>query len=161
MQKSAIETEVIKFRLMQSSDLDTFLQLGSRTCGSLHRGKMQTDADLLERFTGFVKEFAFRPESEIWIAHTQSAAYLGHLWLYRTYNRFNGNKELWVWDVSVSETLRGQGFGKMLMAYAKRRAEDLEFSELWLLVAEENEVAKSLYLSCGFTPRADMMMLEV
>jgi ribosomal protein S18 acetylase RimI-like enzyme len=161
MCKSSAETEVIKFRLLQSTDLDTFLQLGSLTCGSLHKRENQSDTDLLERFTSFVKEFAFRPESEIWIAHSHSVPYIGHLWLFQTHNRFNGNKELWVWDISISVPNRNKGFGKVLMAYAKKRAEDLDFPELWLLVAEDNEIAKNLYLSCGYAPKAQMLSLNV
>lgn len=146
---------------MQSSDLTTFLQLGSLTCGSLHRTANQDDADLLQRFTGFVKEYAFRPESEVWIAHSHSDPYIGHLWLYRTYNRFNGNKELWVWDISISERERGQGIGKILMGYAEKRAVDLDCRELWLLVAEDNEVAKHLYESSGFYRKAQMLKRDL
>lgn len=155
------ESDIIHLRPLQSADLDTFLQLGCETCGSLHGRPSQSKSDLFNRFKSFVKEFAFRPESEIWVASSGKSHYLGHIWLYITSNRFNGNSELWVWDVSVMPEHRGKGIGKILMQYARTRAIELECKELWLLVSEENEIAKNLYASCGLTPRAHMMALDL
>ncbi len=155
------QSDIIHLRPLQSADLDTFLQLGAVTCSSLHGRPNLTKSELFNKFQGFVKEFAFRPESEIWVAHSSASNYLGHLWLYNTSNRFNGNKELWVWDVSVLPEQRGQGIGKILIEYSRKRAKELECEELWLLVAENNEVALSLYSSVGFQSRAQMLAIDI
>ncbi len=161
MLENRADSDVIRLRPLQSADLDTFLQLGSKTCGSLHGRPSQSESDLFDRFRSFVKEFAFRHESEIWVASSSSQHYLGHIWLYTTNNRFNGNSELWVWDVSVVPEFRGRGVGKILMEYSRKRATELECNELWLLVAEDNEVARKLYTSCEMKSRAHMLALEL
>ncbi len=160
LDKSA-DSDIIHLRPLQSADLDTFLQLGSQTCGSLHGRPNQSKSDLFNRFSGFVKEFAFRQESEIWVASSSESNYLGHIWLYITSNRFNGNSELWVWDISIMSEYRGKVIAKVLMQYARKRAAELECNELWLLVAEDNEVAKKLYASCDLKPRAQMLALDL
>lgn len=161
MQDQLAKSDIFRIRQMQSADFEHFLQLGCETCGSLHSRKNQTKSDIMERFRVFVKEFAFRSESEIWVAETNNAVYSGHLWLYVTSNRFNGNRELWVWDVSVMPELRGHGLGKILMQHAQKRAIALGCTELWLLVAEDNQIAQSLYASCGLNPRARMLAVEL
>lgn len=155
------ESGIIRLRPMQSADLDTFLKLGCRTCGSLHGRPSQSEADLFERFRGFVKEFAFRPESEIWIASADTSEYVGHMWLYVTTNRFNGNRELWIWDLSVAPERQNRGIGKIMVKFAQRRAAELHCPELWLLVAENNDVAKHVYASSGMAPKARMMEIDL
>jgi len=148
-------------RLLESADLDTFLQLGCATCGSLHKRENQSESDLMTRFQAFVQDFAFRPESEIWVAFSRGRVYSGHLWLTETSNRFNGIKELWVWDLTVAPEFRRQGLGHALMEYARERAVARQCAELWLLVEEGNSEARRLYSSVGLRDRARMMALEV
>ncbi len=161
MEDHASLPQRLLLRPMQSGDLDYFLQLGCETCGSLHGRPSQTKTDLFERFRGFVKEFAFRPESEIWIASTETVHYAGHLWLYVSTNRFNGIKELWVWDVSVAPGCRRQGIGRKLMEHARQRAVEQNCAELWLLVAENNPSAQALYASSGLSARGRMMAVAL
>lgn len=160
MKDRIVDLGTIHLRPMQSADLDTFLQLGSRTCGSLHGRPSLSFSELNKRFQSFVKEFAFRPESEIWVASMKEFDYAGHLWLYQTTNRFNGNNELWIWDVTVREECRRAGVGKKLMQFASNRSKELRCSELWLMVAEDNSIARRLYASCGFQPKAQMLAIE-
>ncbi|MBK6766804.1 MAG: GNAT family N-acetyltransferase [bacterium] len=148
-------------RPLESADLDTFLQLGSQTCGSLHKRENQSESDSMTRFRAFVRDFAFRPESEIWVAVAPDTSYAGHLWLTETSNRFNGIKELWVWDLTVSAAYRRQGLGHALMKHARERAVERKCLELWLLVEETNSVAQRLYSRTGLRERARMMALEV
>ncbi|MCB9357062.1 MAG: GNAT family N-acetyltransferase [Calditrichaeota bacterium] len=137
-----------------------FIQLGSATCGSLHLRNGQSFEDLRERFRVFVRDFAFRPESHIFVVRSDTGDYAGHVWLNETTNRFNGNKELWIWDVSVESRFQRQGLGRALMDFAKERASSLNCDQLWLLVADQNEAAKSLYLASGLSSRAQMMCLD-
>ncbi|MBL0060205.1 MAG: GNAT family N-acetyltransferase [bacterium] len=161
MLDNSAELDIVRLRPLQSADLDTFLQLGSQTCSSLHGRPNQSKSDLFDRYKSFVKEFAFRQESEIWVASSSAISYLGHIWLYITSNRFNGNSELWVWDISVMPEHRGKGTGRIFMEYARNRAMELQCKELWLLVAEDNEVARKLYASCDLKPRAQMLALDL
>ncbi len=74
-------------------------------------------------------------------------------------NRFNGIKELWVWDLSVMPEFRKQGLGRELMEHAKARAVDRGCLELWLLVAEDNQEAQRLYARMGLSQRARMLSM--
>jgi ribosomal protein S18 acetylase RimI-like enzyme len=113
------------------------------------------------RFTAFAKEYAFDPQSDIWIAELPDGSYAGHLWLHDSVNRFNGVEEMWIWDISVEPECRRQGIGEMLMEFAKRRAAEKKCSELWLLVAESNDAARNLYSKCGLNDCARMMKVAL
>lgn len=139
--------------------MEHFLILGSQTCGSLHRRPGESDEELLQRFTAFAKEYAFEPQSEIWVAELPDGSYAGHLWLHDSVNRFNGIEEMWIWDISVSPESRRQGIGEVLMEYAKQRASAKHCKELWLLVAETNEAARNLYTKSGLADCARMMKI--
>jgi ribosomal protein S18 acetylase RimI-like enzyme len=159
MEKIDLKSGALILRPLESMDLDHFLQLSSQTCGSLHRKQNQAELDLLARFQSFVREFAFRQESEVWVAITPTKDYAGHLWLQEATNRFNGIKELWVWDLSVMPEFRKQGLGRELMEHAKARAVERGCLELWLLVAEDNQEAQRLYARMGLSQRARMLSM--
>lgn len=161
MEKIDLKSGALILRPMESMDLEHFLELGSQTCGSLHRKQNQEESDLLSRFRAFVRDFAFRQESEVWVATSQTKEYAGHLWLQEAMNRFNGIKELWVWDLSVMPSYRKQGLGRELMEHAKARAVDRGCLEMWLLVAEENGEAQRLYARMGLNQRARMLSMTL
>lgn len=161
MEKIDLKSGALLLRPMESLDLGHFLQLGSQTCGSLHRKQNQEESDLLARFQSFVRDFAFRQESEVWVVISKTKEYAGHLWLQEATNRFNGIKELWVWDLSVMPNYRKQGLGRELMDHARERAISRGCLEMWLLVAEENEEAQRLYSKLGMKLRARMLSIEL
>ena len=53
-------------------------------------------------------------------------------------------------DVFVSEEVRGQGVGKMLLEHAQNYAKLKQTKEIMIGVLAANQVAKSLYLQSGF-----------
>ena len=53
-------------------------------------------------------------------------------------------------SIYVSESGRGRGVGRALMARARRHAEETGGCRLTLETARDNHVAKSLYLSLGY-----------
>ncbi|MCL4304661.1 GNAT family N-acetyltransferase [bacterium] len=161
MKKITTERHEFVLRPFEPQDQPHFLQLGSQTCGSLHKRINQSESDLRERFKNFVRDFAFRPESEIYVVQSENGTYAGHIWLTETTNRFNGIKELWIWDLTVTPEFRKQGLGRALMTHAKECAKKQNCEELWLLVAEENEEAQRLYASQGMMPRARMLCLDM
>ena len=134
-----------RFRLLGPSDLPVLIELGLPTCGFMH-GRENVSEDVLRKnFTSFVKQFALEPSSEIYLLEDEAKQVVGQIWLHVTRNRFNGLKELWVWDITVRPDHRRQGIGRHLMNMAEQRAVELKCDELWLLVSERNDEARNLY----------------
>ncbi len=55
--------------------------------------------------------------------------------------------------ITVRETMRGQGLGKILMAEVLRLSREHGASRIFLEVREHNTAAKALYESFGFCPQ--------
>jgi ribosomal protein S18 acetylase RimI-like enzyme len=56
----------------------------------------------------------------------------------------------WLYDITVDEAVRGQGFGRATMLALEAEVKALGFSEIGLNVWGGNEVARSLYRSLGY-----------
>lgn len=114
-----------------------------------------------QNFAGFVREHAFADDSEIYIAEDSSGNHAGQLWLHTTRNRFNGHRELWIWDITVREEFRHRGLGKQLLEFAKRHAVAHRIEELWLLVSSVNYNATRLYRSMGLCGLGQLMCVPL
>ncbi len=57
--------------------------------------------------------------------------------------------DLWVNEVGVASTHRGQGIGRRLMDALLKHGRELGCSEAWVLTEETNAVARRLYSSTG------------
>ena len=67
-------------------------------------------------------------------------------------------KSLWIADLIVSETHRGQGIGSMLMEKVKQTAKENGVDRIQLNVSSYNTDAVKLYEKLGFTP--EMIKME-
>jgi ribosomal protein S18 acetylase RimI-like enzyme len=132
-------------RLLGPSDLPMLIELGLPTCGFMHGRKNVSEDQLRRNFTSFVQEFALEPSSEIYLLENESGEVVGQIWLHITRNRFNGLKEIWIWDITVHPAHRRRGIGRHLMKLAEQRAIEHKCDELWLLVSERNQEAQKLY----------------
>ena len=63
----------------------------------------------------------------------------------------------WVWDVSIDENHRGNGYGRETMQLAEIEARNRGATELGLNVFGHNEIARHLYESMGYTATAIRM----
>ena len=70
-------------------------------------------------------------------------------------------KSLYVDDLCVDETIRGQGVGKALFEYAKKYAQENHFDEIILNVWEGNDGAMEFYRKIGFLPRKTTLELKL
>ena len=79
----------------------------------------------------------------------------GHLWL--TERELMGKRSLFIADVFVSDSLRGQGIGKQLLGFVESEARRRGLSEVTLHVFGANAGARKLYESCGYLPTSVQM----
>lgn len=153
--------EEFRIRLLQRNELDRFVELGYPTCAFLHGRDGVSEAFQKQQFRTFVARHAFEEGSEIYVLTDTSDWILGQLWLHTTHNHFNGQKELWIWDLTIEEPYRGRGLSGKLLEHAERRAMQLSCQELWLLVAEDNRRARGVYQTFGLADAGRMMKLAV
>jgi ribosomal protein S18 acetylase RimI-like enzyme len=154
-------SEDFPLRLLKHQELDRFIELGYPTCSFLHGRKFVSEASQKQRFMQFVLLHAFEEGSEIHVMTDPDKTIVGQLWLHTSRNQFNGQKELWIWDLTIAPTCQKRGLGKKLLQFAVRRAVELDCQELWLLVAEDNYAARELYRNAGLGDAARMMKLAV
>ena len=72
-------------------------------------------------------------------------------------NIMNDRKTLYIDDLCVDETLRGQHIGRALFEAVKAYARARGCRDLTLNVWTGNEAARRFYESCGFKPRKTCM----
>jgi ribosomal protein S18 acetylase RimI-like enzyme len=151
--------EEYRVRPLRRNELDRFIELGYPTCAFLH-GRTGT-SELLQKqnFRSFASRHAFEEGSEIHVLADASDRIVGQLWLHTSRNQFNGQKELWIWDITIDETFQGIGLGKRLLELAQHRSVELGCQELWLLVAEDNTRAREIYQTFGLADGARLMKL--
>lgn len=68
---------------------------------------------------------------------------------------------LYIWDIAVDPAERGNGYGRQLMRFAERWAEENELQTVRLNVFGHNHVATQLYLSLGYTVESSIMVKTV
>ena len=145
-------------KLMGPSDLALLIELGLPTCGFMHGRENVSESKMRKNFTSFVREFALEPNNEIYMLEHKSGEIVAQIWLHTTKNRFNGLKELWIWDITVVEEHRRKGIGRYLMKLAEQRAVEQQCDELWLLVSERNQEARTLYRDFQLGDSARLLM---
>jgi GNAT superfamily N-acetyltransferase len=84
---------------------------------------------------------------------------IGLLWIAR--QRREGVQTAWIYDITVEEALRGQGYGRAIMEAAEEQARSLGVTRLELNVFGDNEVARRLYTSLGYTEMSRQMAKDL
>jgi ribosomal protein S18 acetylase RimI-like enzyme len=142
-------------------DLPAFVDLGLPTCAFMH-GRPDVGEDVMrKRFTSFVKDHAFETDSTIFLVVTPNDRLAGQIWFRKTVNRFNGLRELWVWDLTVDPEFRGRGLGRALLQFAKDSAAEFGDAELWLLVSSRNTRAMNMYGQAGMRSAGQLMVASM
>lgn len=72
-----------------------------------------------------------------------------------------GRREAYVYEVTVAERFRGQGYGRATMTACVEKARELGVTSVGLHVLGGNGVARSLYTSLGFAEVGVMMSLSL
>jgi ribosomal protein S18 acetylase RimI-like enzyme len=72
-----------------------------------------------------------------------------------------GGDQAFIYDVSVDEALRGQGYGRAVMEACVERAREIGTATVGLHVFAQNKAACRLYASLGFETTSQVMALTL
>lgn len=116
--------------------------------------------DAYRQFYGFdanrplAEQFVFdrlsNEESVIWVAYDAVGRAVGFTQMYPSFSSTLAGKVWILYDLFVSDSARGQGYGRQLMHAAINWAESTGAVELNLATATDNVRAQKLYASLGF-----------
>lgn len=116
--------------------------------------------DAYRQFYGFdsdralANQFIFdrlnNQESVIWVAYDADGHAVGFTQMYPSFSSTLAGKVWILYDLFVSESARGAGYGKQLMQAAIEWANETGAVELNLATATDNVRAQQLYRSLGF-----------
>lgn len=95
------------------------------------------------------------------IAENDAGENVGHVWIGETRDSYTGATRGYVYDIYVAPEARGEGLGRQLLNEAEERSRRRGHRELGLTVSPENETARHLYESAGFTTERLMMTKPV
>ncbi|MGH3497200.1 MAG: GNAT family N-acetyltransferase [Nocardioidaceae bacterium] len=90
-------------------------------------------------------------EHFLYVAHDpqdSDAGEIGNLWLW--IHETSVGRSAFIYDIEVSETQRGQGYGRALLAAAERECRRQGAHEVSLNVFGSNHVARRMYETSGF-----------
>jgi ribosomal protein S18 acetylase RimI-like enzyme len=105
---------------------------------------------LLDVKMGFSRKGFRRPGAQIWVLQGDGGEYLGHLWLTERDDARHGTPTLQVTTMGLVRAVRGQGYGRLLMAKAEQEARERGIEMIALEVAGNNRRARELYKDLGY-----------
>jgi GNAT superfamily N-acetyltransferase len=89
-------------------------------------------------------------------ADAETGEHVGLLWIAR--QQRGGLDVIWIFDIWVDEPVRGRGYGRALMELAQEEAERLGVDRIELNVYGDNQRARTLYESLGYTEMSRQMV---
>jgi len=104
--------------------------------------------------------FGSRPAAEIVIAY-DAAQPAGFALFFQTYSTFLGKPGLYLEDLFVRPSARGQGIGRRLLIHLARLAIERKYGRLEWRVLDWNETAIRFYRSIGAAPLDDWTVFRV
>ena len=113
-------------------------------------GGRPLDPSVRERL---VPELAAQPNALVLLASTEVGA-IGAAVCFFGFSTFAARPLLNIHDLAVLPAFRGRGVGRALLRAAETRARERGCCKLTLEVREDNEPARSLYASAGFSDYA-------
>ena len=100
------------------------------------------------------------PRVLLLIAENEEGEGVGHLWIGLD-RHSGGGGGAWIYDIEVSENLRGQGYGRAILQGAEQETLRNGVSTIGLHVFGRNTVARTLYQSSGYEITSQQMQKEL
>ena len=100
------------------------------------------------------------PRVLLLIAENEEGEGVGHLWIGLD-RHSGGGGGAWIYDIEVSENLRGQGYGRAILQGAEQETLRNGASTIGLHVFGRNTVARTLYQSSGYEITSQQMQKEI
>lgn len=136
-------------------------------CEALHEliAELALDTGLLRKYRGSpaaYREYGFgeRPLFEALLA-LRAKKVVGAALYFRTFSSWRGEPGVYVQDLVVQPTLRGQGIGYRLLAKTAQIARDSGASHLRLAVDRDNVAAMRFYKRCGMSAVDDDRIFQI
>lgn len=99
-------------------------------------------------------------DQQVWVAEDPAGVRVGVLWLAHR-EAGSSHAHAWIYDIEVDEARRGEGWGRTLLARAETETRALGLSSLRLNVFGQNNVARRLYRTQGFTESRITMIKDL
>ncbi|MCC6386750.1 MAG: GNAT family N-acetyltransferase [Dehalococcoidia bacterium] len=131
-----------------SADLDTIIEL----IHGLAEYEREPDAVKLDRAELADHLFGPRPFAEVLIAETAAGASAGFALFFHNYSTWEGRPGIYLEDLFVRPELRGQGFGKALLAAIARIARERKCARFEWAVLDWNQPSIDFYRALGAVP---------
>ncbi|MEZ4494643.1 MAG: GNAT family N-acetyltransferase [Dehalococcoidia bacterium] len=135
----------VPVRPAREDDLDTIIEL----IHALAEYEREPEAVKLEREQLRDHIFGDRPYAEVIIAETGSGASAGFALFFHSYSTWMGRPGIWLEDLFVRPELRGNGYGRALLAELARLAVDRDCARLEWSVLDWNEPSIGFYRTLG------------
>jgi ribosomal protein S18 acetylase RimI-like enzyme len=131
-------------------------ELHESTAVTLEAAREESRESMVRSFPGGL----IAPGEQIWFAEDAAGNRVGVLWL--AHRAAGTPKEFaFICDIEVYEEYRGRGLGRRLLALAEEQTSALGVNSLRLNVFGQNEVARNLYRTQGFTETRVTMVKDV
>ena len=104
--------------------------------------------------------FGARRVAEVAIGYLQGKP-VGFVLFFHNYSTFLGRPGLYIEDLFVDEAFRRQGFGRALLLYVARLAQERHCGRLEWAVLDWNEPAINFYKKLGAVPMSDWTVFRV
>ena len=95
--------------------------------------------------------FGPTPYAQVFIAELAGVP-VGYALFFHNFSTFTGRPGIYLEDLYVQPKHRGQGFGKLLLAYLARKAVDMNCTRVEWSVLDWNQPAIDFYRSIGALP---------
>jgi ribosomal protein S18 acetylase RimI-like enzyme len=168
MGRCDVGSPVVALAPMTAGELDAFIREEIADRARVHAGGEDCDPDTgdclgepppqalaqaereLATILRWEREAASAPEQLLLAARTEAGQPVGWLWLkLPPPGRWKGRAFLC--QMTVARAVRRQGYGRAMLAALEQDLTARGFTELCLNVWEENDAAKALYASAGYT----------
>ncbi|MFN0096429.1 MAG: N-acetyltransferase family protein [Dehalococcoidia bacterium] len=127
------------------ADLDTIIEL-------IHAlAEYEREPDAVEVVRAELREHLFgpRPYAEVLIAETAAGGNAGFALFFHNYSTWKGKPGIWLEDLFVRPELRGQGYGKALLAAVAKLAVERGCGRYEWSVLDWNEPSIRFYRALG------------
>jgi len=111
----------------------------------------------VEEQTRLIKSLKEHATAEV-LLMKKNNIYVGMTTVFTNYSTFNIKPYLYIHDVVVLETLRGQGLGKLMIQHLTEVAKERGCCKLSLEVREDNPAAQKVYRELGFKECSPKML---
>lgn len=135
-----------QFRLASAQDAELIHQLLGEMAQA-EGGRIAGNAQSLRQYG-----WGDTPRFRVVLAVAQDQP-LGLVLFFPEYSSWRGEMGVYVQDLYLRPTARGQGLGRALLAQAMQAAQDWQPQFMTLMVAHKNQTGRAFYDALGFAPR--------